>query len=36
MVLYNGGTMYIDEGRPVPGRIETTIANLKEVSPTEA
>ncbi len=34
MVLYNGGTMYIDEGRPVPGRIETTIANLKEVSPT--
>ena len=34
MVLHNGGTMYIDEGRPVPGRIEATIANLREVSPT--
>lgn len=34
MVLHNGGTMYIDEGRPVPGRIEATIANLKEISPT--
>ena len=34
MALYNGGTMYIDEGRPVPGRIEATIANLKDVSPT--
>lgn len=34
MVLHNGGTMYIDEGRPAPGRIEATIANLKEVSPT--
>ena len=34
MVLYNGGTLYIDEGRPLPGRIEDTIANLKEISPT--
>ena len=34
MVLQNGGTMYIDEGRPVPGRIEATIANLRDVSPT--
>lgn len=34
MVLHNGGTMYIDEGRPVPGRIEATIANLREISPT--
>jgi feruloyl-CoA synthase len=34
MVLNNGGTMYIDEGRPVPGRIEATIENLKEISPT--
>ena len=24
-VLYNGGTMYIDEGKPVPGLIETTV-----------
>jgi feruloyl-CoA synthase len=34
MALNNGGTIYIDEGRPVPGRIEATIANLKEISPT--
>ena len=34
MALYNGGTMYIDEGRPVPGRIEATVANLREISPT--
>jgi feruloyl-CoA synthase len=31
-VLYNGGTMYIDEGKPVPGLIETTVANLREVA----
>jgi feruloyl-CoA synthase len=34
MVLRNGGTLYIDEGKPVPGLIERTVANLKEVSPT--
>lgn len=34
MVLHNGGTLYIDEGRPVPGRIEATVANLREISPT--
>ena len=31
-VLYNGGTMYIDEGKPVPGLIETTVTNLREVA----
>jgi feruloyl-CoA synthase len=34
MVLYNGGTFYIDDGRPVPGAIEATVRNLREVSPT--
>jgi feruloyl-CoA synthase len=34
MVLRNGGTLFIDEGKPVPGLIERTVANLKEVSPT--
>ncbi|HEU4728450.1 MAG TPA: AMP-binding protein [Kofleriaceae bacterium] len=34
LVLRNGGTLYIDRGRPVPGLIETTIANLADVSPT--
>jgi feruloyl-CoA synthase len=33
LVLYNGGTFYIDEGRPVPGAIEATVRNLREVSP---
>ena len=34
MVLYNGGTMYIDEGKPLPGAIELTAKNLREVAPT--
>ena len=34
MVLANGGTLYIDDGKPVPGLIEKTVANLREVSPT--
>ena len=33
MVLYNGGTMYIDEGKPLPGAIEATVRNLREISP---
>jgi feruloyl-CoA synthase len=33
-VLYNGGTLYIDEGKPVPGLIETTVKNLREVATT--
>lgn len=28
-----GGTFHIDEGRPMPGLFQTTIANLKEVRP---
>jgi len=34
MVLFNGGTMYIDGGKPAPGIIEKTVANLNEISPT--
>jgi feruloyl-CoA synthase len=34
MVLRNGGTMYIDEGRPAPGLIEKSVANLRDVWPT--
>lgn len=34
LILRNGGTLYIDAGRPLPGAIETTVANLREVSPT--
>jgi feruloyl-CoA synthase len=34
MILRNGGTLYIDEGRPVPGMIEKTVHNLRSVQPT--
>lgn len=34
IVLYNGGSLYIDDGRPVPGEFEKTIANLREIAPT--
>ncbi len=34
LVLRNGGTMYIDGGKPAPGLIETTVANLKDIAPT--
>ncbi len=34
LILRNGGSLYVDRGRPAPGLIETTIANLAEVSPT--
>jgi len=32
-VLWAGGTLHIDEGKPLPGLFETTIKNLHEVSP---
>jgi feruloyl-CoA synthase len=31
--LWAGGTLYLDEGKPIPGLFETTIKNLYEVSP---
>lgn len=34
LILFNGGTLYIDEGKPVPGGIEETVRNLREISPT--
>ena len=33
LVLRNGGSLYIDAGRPAPGLVETTVQNLAEVSP---
>lgn len=32
-VLWSGGTVHLDEGKPIPGMFETTIKNLYEVSP---
>jgi feruloyl-CoA synthase len=34
MVLHNGGSFYIDEGKPLPGAIEATVRNLREIAPT--
>jgi feruloyl-CoA synthase len=34
LTLYNGGSMYLDRGKPMPGGIEETVRNLREISPT--
>ncbi|MBD2837194.1 feruloyl-CoA synthase [Pseudomonas sp. JM0905a] len=34
IVLYNGGTLYLDDGRPTPQSFHETLRNLKEISPT--
>ena len=34
LVLYNGGTLYIDDGKPVPALIGETLRNLREIAPT--
>jgi feruloyl-CoA synthase len=35
MVLYNGGTLYVNAGKPVsPAAFEPTLANLREIAPT--
>jgi feruloyl-CoA synthase len=34
LTLFNSGSMYLDEGKPMPGGIEETVRNLREISPT--
>ena len=34
IVLRNGGTMYVDAGKPAPEAFETTLRNLREIAPT--
>jgi feruloyl-CoA synthase len=34
LTLYNGGSLYIDEGRPTPGGILATVRNLREIAPS--
>lgn len=34
MVLRQGGTLFIDDGKPAPGLVDKTVANLSDVSPT--
>src|ERR1700754_2070049 len=33
-ILVDGGTLYIDDGRPMPGLFDETLRNLHDVSPT--
>jgi feruloyl-CoA synthase len=34
MVLYHGGTLYIDDGKPTPALMHETLRNLREIPPT--
>ena len=34
LVLFNGGSFYIDEGKPLPGAIAATVRNLRDIAPT--
>ncbi|OLL28194.1 feruloyl-CoA synthase [Burkholderia sp. SRS-W-2-2016] len=34
IALYNGGTLYIDDGKPVAGKFDETLRNLREIAPT--
>src|ERR1700757_3681749 len=34
LTLYNGGSMYLDQGKPMPGGIEETVKSLRAISPT--
>lgn len=34
LVLNNGGTLYIDEGKPTPALVGETLRNLREIAPT--
>jgi feruloyl-CoA synthase len=32
--LADGGTLHIDDGRPIPGQFDETVRNLREIAPT--
>ena len=34
MVLFHGGTLYIDDGKPTPTLMAETLRNLREIAPT--
>ena len=34
LAVYNGGSYYIDDGKPMPGLIEKTVRNLRDIAPT--
>jgi len=34
LTIYNGGTLYIDDGKPTPALMSETLRNLREIAPT--
>jgi feruloyl-CoA synthase len=34
LTIYNGGTLYIDDGKPIPALVGETLRNLREIAPT--
>jgi long-subunit acyl-CoA synthetase (AMP-forming) len=34
MIVFHGGTMYIDDGKPTPALVHETLRNLREIAPT--
>ena len=34
IVVYNGGSLYLDEGRPMAGGFDESVRNLRDVAPT--
>lgn len=34
MIVYHGGTLYIDDGKPTPALMAETLRNLREIAPT--
>jgi feruloyl-CoA synthase len=34
LTIYNGGTLYIDDGKPMPALMGETLRNLREIAPT--
>ena len=34
LTIWNGGSLYIDDGKPVAGQFEKSVRNLREIAPT--
>ncbi|HYF16999.1 MAG TPA: feruloyl-CoA synthase [Ramlibacter sp.] len=34
LTLHCGGSFYVDDGKPVPGEVDKTVENLREIAPT--
>src|SRR5690606_21314917 len=34
LILANGGTLYLDSGKPMPGMFDASIANIRDSAPT--